>query len=181
MIKEHSENNELDFEGTIVDIETIGDFNRLYRNDSRQYKGIRQVILGYINKTQLKIYCATDAEGIETLKKMTPEIIQTLARPYYAFNCSFERGVWFHHVGVEVNFDGELQGEPYESKKNAVRFLKISNHDDPFFDIGLECMKAWGKGDFEKAIAHNRACLLKERDILLKRGHCTANQITCII
>ncbi len=180
MIKQLREKFDINFEGTIVDIETIGDFDKSYRYDSRQYKNIRQVILGYIDKDALQIYCATDAAGIEELKKLTPEIIKTLARPYYAFNCSFERGVWFNHIGVEVAFDGELQGEPFESKKNAVRLLKISNYDDPFFDIGLECMKAWSKGEFEKAIAHNRACLLKERDILLKRGHCLADQIRCI-
>jgi hypothetical protein len=180
MIKEHREKIDINFEGTIVDIETIGDFNKIYRYDSRQYQNIQQVILGYINKEQLQIYCATDEAGIDDLKKMTPDIIKTMARPYYAFNCSFERGVWFNHIGVEVDFDGELQGERFESKKNAVRLLKISNYDDPFYDIGLECMKAWSKGDFERAIAHNRACLLKERDILIKRGHCTADQVRCI-
>jgi hypothetical protein len=31
-------------------------------------------------------------------------------------------------------------------------------------------MNAWHKGEFDAAIAHNRACLLKERDILIKRS-----------
>jgi hypothetical protein len=180
VIKEHQEILNSGFEGTIIDIETIGDFVKLYKYDSRQYKAIQQVILGYINKERLQIYCATDAAGIEVLKSMTPKILETLPRPFYAFNCSFERGVWFHHIGVEIDFNGELQGEPFESKKNAVRHLKISNYDDPFYDVGLKCMIAWNSGDYEKAVAHNRACLLKERDILLKRGHCTKDQIRCI-
>jgi len=32
-------------------------------------------------------------------------------------------------------------------------------------------MYAWQAGEFDKAVAHNRACLMKERDILLKRGY----------
>jgi hypothetical protein len=32
-------------------------------------------------------------------------------------------------------------------------------------------MYAWQNGEFDKAIAHNRACLMKERDILLRRGY----------
>jgi hypothetical protein len=180
MIREHREILDLKFEGTIVDIETIGDFNKLHKYDSRQYKDIRQVILGYINQDYLQIYCAVDETGIENLKTMTQEIIKNLSRPYYAFNCSFERGVWFHHIGVEINFDGELQGEPFESKKNAVRLLKISNYDDPFFDYGLRCMQAWQVNDFDKAIAHNRACLLKERDILIHRGFRTPEQVRCV-
>jgi len=31
-------------------------------------------------------------------------------------------------------------------------------------------MQAWQDEEFDKAMAHNRACLLKEKDILLKRG-----------
>lgn len=32
-------------------------------------------------------------------------------------------------------------------------------------------MAAWDNGGYNEVIAHNRACLLKERDILLKRGY----------
>ncbi len=55
------------------------------------------------------------------------------------------------------------------AKAKAVRDLGIPNYDDPFYDKGLWCMNAWHNGEFDKAIAHNRACLLKERDILIKR------------
>jgi hypothetical protein len=180
LIKEHREETKTDFKGTIIDIETIGDFNNLYKFDSRRFKGIQQVILGYINQEGLQIYCAQDKEGIEELKKLTPVIIEKLAKPLYAFNCEFESGVWFHHVGVQIDFEGELQSVKYESKKNAVANLKIANYDDPFFDMGFMCMKAWQANDFDKAVAHNRACLLKERDILIKRGHCQASKLVCI-
>ena len=72
---------------------------------------------------------------------------------------------------MQIDFEGELQGEPFEKKKDAIKRLGISNYDDPFFDVGYMCMRAWSSQDFDKAIAHNRACLLKERDILLKRGY----------
>ncbi len=172
MKQEFHEKMESSFAGTVIDIETIGDFNQFYKFDSRRYKDIKQVILGYINQEYLHIYCAQSDQEIEELRQKTPEILGSLKRPLYAFNCEFESGVWFHHVGIKIDFDGELQGERFESKKNAVRLLRISNYEDPFFDLGYKCMAAWQARDFAKAIAHNRACLLKERDILLKRGHC---------
>ncbi len=176
MIIEHEEKVESDFEGTIFDIETVGSFGR--SPDSRRYKEVRQVILGYIDRAGLRIYCARDHEGVEELKKKTPEIIKALSRPFYAFNCEFESGVWFHHAGVEVVFDGELQSQRFEKKLDVVRMLRIPNYDDPFFDDGFKCLEAWNRNDFDKAVAHNRACLLKERDILLKRKctqpHCLA-------
>lgn len=177
MIKEYSEEAKSDFEGTILDIETIGEFDPAFPYDSRHYRKFKQVVFGYIDKDKLHIYCARNPEGIEKLKLMTPEIFAGLKRPYYAFNCNFESGVWFHQTGIQINFDGELQGEPFESKKNAILQLKIRNYDDPFFDKGQMCIKAWNDLLFEKVIAHNRACLLKERDILLKRGHCEPDKV----
>ncbi len=170
MIAEHKEHIRSDFKGTIIDIETIGEFCRFYRNDSRQYKDLKQVIFGYISQECLYIYCAKDKEGITKLQKMTEQIIETLVRPFYVFNCDFESGVWFHNIGIKVCFDGELNKCKYESKKDAVRILGIPNYDDPFFDDGFMCIEAWSSKNYEKAIAHNRACLLKERDILVKRG-----------
>jgi len=177
MIQELVEEAKADFEGTILDIETIGEFDRLYNYDSRHYRHLQQVILGYINKEKLHIYCARSIEGVEKLRLMTPVIFAGLRRPYYAFNCNFESGVWFHQAGIQIDFDGELQGEPFEAKKNAILLLKISNYNDPFYDQGFKCIKAWRDGDFDKAVAHNRACLLKERDILLKRGHTEPDKV----
>ncbi|HEX7475207.1 MAG TPA: hypothetical protein VF318_04510, partial [Dehalococcoidales bacterium] len=177
MIQEHIEESKAEFEGTILDIETIGEFDRVYSYDSRNYRKLQQVIFGYITKEKLHIFCARTLEGIEKLRLLTPEIFAGLKRPYYAFNCNFESGVWFHHAGMQIDFDGELQGEPFESKKNAILRLRISNYNDPFYDQGFMCIKAWNDRDFAKAIAHNRACLLKERDILLKRGHCEPDKV----
>jgi hypothetical protein len=171
MILELIEETGIDFEGTIIDIESIGEFNPLFKYDSRNYINIKQVILGYITKMKLHIYCATSPAEIDELKLKTPEILKDLGKPFYAFNCSFESGVLFHHAGLQIDFDGELQGVPFERKKDAILQLRIPNYDDPFFDIGFMCIKAWNTQDFKKAVAHNRACLLKERDILIKRGH----------
>ena len=47
MIKEYEEKTSSNFEGTIIDTETIGEFNGLYRktNDSRRYEHIKQEII----------------------------------------------------------------------------------------------------------------------------------------
>jgi len=169
VIIEHKEDIISDFEGTVNDIETIGEFLNEY-TDSRRYKDIQLVIFGFINRQALHIFYAKGTEAIGELKEKTKDIIDSLKRPFYAFNCEFERGVLFYELGKVINFERELQKEKYESKVNAVRDLDISNYADPFYDKGLLCMGAWKAGQFDRAIAHNRACLLKERDILLKRG-----------
>lgn len=169
MILGHKEDTSSNFEGTVIDIETIGEFLNQY-SDSRRYKSIQLVILGFINRHALCIFCAKGMEAINELKERTGNTIDKLEKPFYAFNSEFERGVLFHELGRVINFEGELNKEKYESKANAVRELSIPNYDDPFYDKGFLCMKAWKAGQFDRAIAHNRACLLKERGILIKRG-----------
>ena len=107
-------------------------------------------------------------------------LVGTLRRPLYAFNTCFERAVLFHGLGQELRFGGELQGERFEPKSRAVAALGIPNHDDPFFDKGILCMQAWECGRFGQAVAHNRACLLKERDILLRRGFREPDELTLV-
>ncbi len=167
MIIEHKEDISSNFEGTIIDIETVGEFRNQYP-DSRRYKDIRLVIFGFINKYALHILCAKGIRAINELRERTEKIIDSLERPFYAFNTDFERSVLFYALGKERDFDGELQ-EGRESKASTRSYLGIPNYDDPFYDNGYLCMKTWENGEFDKAIAHNRACLLKERDILLKR------------
>ena len=168
MIIEHKQDISSNFEGTIIDIETIGGFLNQYP-DLRRYKDIQLVIFGFINRHGLRIFCAKGIEAISELKEKTMDIIDSLERPFYAFNTEFERGVLLYELGKEIDFERELQGTR-ESKARAVRDLGIPNYDDPFYDRGLWCMNAWHNRDFDAAIAHNRACLLKERDILIKRG-----------
>ncbi len=172
VIIEYKETTSSNFNGTIIDIETIGEFDSLYRNtnDSRQYKYIKQMIFGFINKQGLHIFYVRERKEIPELNEKVADIMNNLERPFYAFNTDFESGIWFHQLGNKVVFDGELNKEKYEAKAYAVKCLGISNYDDPFYDYGYLCMGAWKNGDFGKAVAHNRACLLKEKDILLKRG-----------
>ncbi len=169
MIKIFSEDVNKDFDGTIVDFETIGDFDRRY-SDSREYREIIPVIFGTISKYKLVIVYAEDKNDIEQLKTEIKVNMPKLPRPLYAFNAGFERGVLFHSMKIDVDFDGELNDIPYEKKKDAVHKLDIPNYDDPFNDEGALCPSAWKKGEIDKAVVHNRSCLLKERDILLKRG-----------
>ncbi len=161
-----------DFEGTIIDIETIGEFDERFRytNDSREYQYMQQVIFGFINKHSLNILCAKGMEAISDLKAETQKLIDSLERPFYAFQSAFERGLFFHQLNKRIDFDGELQRYRGESKGNARTELDIPNYGDPFNDVGKLCMTAWENGQFDSAMAHNRACLLKERDILIKRG-----------
>ena len=169
VIIEHKENISSNFEGTVIDIETIGEFLNQYP-DSRRYKNIRLVIFGFINRDALHILCGKGLRAIDELKERIDKIVDSLERPFYAFNTDFERSVLFYELAKEIDFDGELQKEEFESKVDAVRDLDISNYDDPFYSRGFPCIKAWKDGEFDSAIAHNRACLLKERDILIKRG-----------
>jgi len=169
MVKTHFEDIKSDFDGTIIDIETIGEFTRGSK-DSREYKEIIPVIFGFINKEGLNVYCAENEDAIAKLKDDINKMLPDLKRPFYAFNTDFERGVLFNHLGEPVLFDGELNKEKYERKRDTVRLLRIPQYDDPFNDSGLACKEAWLAGDIENSILHNRSCLLKERDILLKRS-----------
>lgn len=169
-MKIHIEKMKSDFEGTIIDLETIGSFNREFY-DSRIYAGIRPVIFGYIDKKGLQIHCAKSKKSITKLNKKMDEMLEGLERPFYAFNSSFERGVLFHTLGKEIEFEKELNLRKFERKASAVANLGIEQYGDPFNDVGKLCMEAWEAGKLKDAMAHNRSCLLKERDILLKRGH----------
>ena len=169
MLIKHEEILKSDIRGTVIDIETIGEFER-YR-DSRRYKNLKTVIFGFLSSCELRILCAEGKESIGELFNEVINIINMLEKPFYGFNNEFERGVLFYNLDLRIDFEGELQKEKFEKKANAVRDLKIPNYDDPFFDDGYKCMNAWNLGDFTRAVAHNRACLLKERDILLKRKY----------
>ncbi len=173
----HTEFNNLSFEGTVVDIETDGEFDRKYdRADSRFFQNLKQVAFGYVDNQKLEILCANGEEAIKLLNEEVKELIPKLKRPLYAFNCQFERGVWFHQLNIAMYVDNELQ-QRFEKKEDVVRALKLPQYDDPFQGNGLLCMKAWQKGEHSQVILHNRACLLKERDILISRGCCSPEEL----
>lgn len=170
MVKSYKENVKLEFNGCVVDIESIGDFNNGYSDfDSRKYSAIQPIVFGLLTNKELKIYYATKKEEIPSLLNHIMKIIDTLDQPFYGFQTNFERAVLFHNIGKEIEFR-ELNKFTHENKENAVRELKIRDYNDPF-KKGKDCIEAWKRGDIANIIKHNRACLLKERDILLKRGY----------
>lgn len=168
MVKIYEEKLNESFEGTIIDIETIGNFDRKFK-DSRQYKQIQTVIFGCINKNKLCIY-SVEEDNNEKLLNEINNILNNLEKPFYAFNSDFERGVLFHNLNKEIGFERELNKEKYEAKRTAVKELNIPQYEDPFYGHGDLCVKNWLLGNKEECIKHNRSCLLKEKDILLKRG-----------
>lgn len=165
----YEEKVDSDFEGTIIDLETIGKFNSFY-SDSRRYVNVKPFIFGFLSSGQLKILYVDKPVKIPLLRDKIMDILGKLERPFYAFNTHFERGVLFNFLSNEIIFERELNSEKYESKKDAVRILKIPNYGDPFNDKGILCMESWLKGDVASSLNHNRSDLLKERDILLIRG-----------
>jgi hypothetical protein len=169
MVLKHEEKINSSIEGTIIDIETVGNFNREYK-DSRQYMSIVPVIFGYIDSESLQIHCAKKLDSLKQLNKIIDDELSSLDKPFYAFNSDFERGVFFHSLKKEVSFERELNKEKFEAKRDAVWILNIPQYDDPYKDVGKLCSEAWQCGNINNAIAHNRSCLLKERDIFLKRG-----------
>lgn len=158
-----------DFDGTIIDLETIGGFNQKF-DDSRRYADIRPVLFGLITNKGIEIHYAQKNGDMKLLHEKIAEVLASLERPFYSFNTHFEMGVLSHTLKKAIIFDRELNSEKYEAKKNAVAKLRLNNYEDPFFDDGLKCHAAWNSGNIENIIRHNRADLLKERDILLKRG-----------
>lgn len=178
---EYHEDKDLNFIGTIIDIETTGNYCKEYKirdaripRDSREYKNLRMVIFGYMNKQGLHIYCATGDNRTLELEETTKRLLTGIVneRPLYAFNCHQEMSVFYHHLNLEISFDKELQSEEFEKKEAALVSLGIlDSYGDPFHNErkpGYSCMIAWERDYFEKAIQHNRACLLKEHELMMK-------------
>jgi hypothetical protein len=183
MLKECHGNQNLNYTGTIIDIETKGDYCRWYKcktrdinipRDSREYQEHKLIIFGYINRQGFHIYCAKGNESIQELEEKARQLLTTLdkERPLCALNCHQEMSVFFHQLNLKILFDKELQSREYESKDDALRNLGIFNSfGDPFHNKpkgGFLCSEAWKNGDFDNAIKHNQACLLKEQALLLK-------------
>ncbi|MEK6978615.1 MAG: hypothetical protein AABW86_00185 [Candidatus Micrarchaeota archaeon] len=159
------------FSGTIIDLETIGSFDRQY-SDSRAYANHKIVIFGAISGGALIQHYIDSSEHISLLASVIEQFLNSFPRPFHSFNTHFEVGVLSHALGRRITFEKELNRTKYEKKQHVVIGLEIPEYEDPFFGDGFKCMEAWKTGveGVQKALAHNRACLLKERDILLKRG-----------
>jgi hypothetical protein len=174
-MKELHEKQELNYDGTIIDIETIGDTTRGYpKYDSREFNQVKIVIFGFINKNGLHIYCAEGMNDIDHLAQyIKATITPDWAKPLFAYNAHYEMGTIFHHYGIELPFDFELQPREYLRKEDYMQEMGIvDNCNDPFNfppNRGLQCRTSWQNSHFDQAMRHNRACLLKEQAIMLTK------------
>ncbi len=181
MLLSHVEKASTPYLGTIIDIETIGGFRDYYSDlDSRRQSGLTPTMLGYLCDGSLKINYIETTNDLPAFISQIEKVLPLLPRPFYAFNCDFEASVFFHTCDMKIVFDYELNLEKYEAKWRAVKSLGINNYDDPYFDDGKLCRIGWEKGEYQACVSHNRSCLLKERDILLKRGTRKPNKISFI-
>lgn len=171
-------------EGTIIDLESIGEFNGGAGID--QYRQIRPIVAGFFCDDRIEIlYITGETEkDFKCLRTAVLKKLQKVNRPFYAFNSDFEMGVLYWFLGETVLFDRDLMfkvttscgQKVWESKGTVVKNLGIPNFDDPFWDQGYKVPDAWKNfqrtGDFnvlQRIIRHNRACLLKEYHILKER------------
>ena len=166
-----------DFEGTIVDVETIGSFTpvpsrrlEFGQDFIRRYQKIKVTTVGTLSDGVLQIAIALGPEHLDMFGKKALSIVSQSDRPLYAFNKPFEEGCLFWISKNILSFENELQAFPRENKERAVQQLKIPSYNDPYRGKGKKCLDAFNKGDLENIAKHNRACLLKERDILGIRG-----------
>lgn len=161
-----TESTKMRLKGTIIDIETIGEFDQEFHpHDYRHYRNLKPTILGYITGNVLVQYCAEGHQDINNLIEIISDTIPRLEDPFYALNRHFERGILHNACGLEPIFI-DVRG-PLTGSKWAIReILGIPTYDDPYDGEGYKCAEGWLVGDHENCLKHNRACLLIERDIL---------------
>ena len=164
-------------EGTIIDLETIGPIRNEFR-DTRRYEKIRPYLFGYLNGNTIVQKYVEKPDHIPQLVQWTKKAILTnfFQVPLYAFFTEFETGVIYCATGRKVSFDRELKKGP-GGKESIVQKLGIRAYDDPFPGAGVKCIEEFKRGNIVSCLKHNRACLLKEKDILFERGFVDSNKI----
>ena len=163
--------------GTIIDLETIGPIRNGFR-DTRKYKNVRPYLFGYLSGNTIVQKYVEKPDHIPQLVQWIKKAISTnfLQVPLYAFFTEFETGVIYCTTGIKVNFDRELK-KGAGGKESIVKKIGIKTYDDPFPGAGVKCIEEFKRGNIVDCLKHNRACLLKERDILFKRGFIDPNKI----
>ena len=167
-----------DFEGTIVDIETIGDFIQVGTRFPPQeqdylgkYRDMKITTVGVLSENELAIFIAKNIECVIEFQKSAIKLMSEVSSPTYAFNKSFEEGCYFWNSGFNIiRIDNELQTFAGEKKEDVVEEYGISKYNDPFHGDGGKYVAAFFEGNIDDIIKHNRACLLKEHQILKERG-----------
>ena len=168
MVITSTESPSMQPQGTVIDFETIGEFDRNYSSrDTRQYALLKPTIFGYLTDGKMVQYCAEGISDIENIVTIMNEILPTLEPPFYALNCYFERGVCTHSCTFTPKPLIDVRGgNTYERKWDVRKRLGIPTYDDPFNGNGYTCMLEWHKENYKDCMKHNRACLLIEKDIL---------------
>lgn len=168
MVIKYQETSKMHMSGTIIDLETIGEFDRQYHySDTRQYAKLKPTIFGYLTGDNLVQYCAEGLADISNVVTIMNDILPSLDPPFYALNCNFEKGVFTHYCNNMPEPLIDMRGEKsFERKWDARARLGISTYDDPFNGKGYTCVLEWKKDNYSDCLKHNRACLLIERDIL---------------
>ncbi len=172
------EKNESNFKGSIIHIDTTGNLRTEFQ-DSRQYSEVKPFVIGTIDKSKLKIEYAEDRASMAQLRSRITDLLKELEKPLYAFNAPFVQAVLFHFAEEKIEIEGELNRKTFETRLFAINALNIPQYDDPFNDQDKMCSIIWltVSGEHQKCIAHVKACLLKERDILIKRGFRKAEEV----
>lgn len=158
-------------DGTIIDFETVGVFQYEY-GDTRYYEPQKPYIAGFLSGNNVKQYYVEKIDHVPVFLEFfsKAKLLDTVKAPKYAFNTSFETGVTYCITGKNVLMDGEFQSREREKKGAVVQKLGIDSYGDPFHDDGYKCMLAFYEGHIDECLTHNLSCLLKERDLLFKRG-----------
>jgi len=185
-----------DFEGTIIDIETYGRFDKRFpRSDARVYQNIKPTVFGAFDGNKIiQIYLLS--RNFDEMKNQIKELLKKLQRPYYAFNARFEMGVLscVFREPITLEYDLQHPQSGYYEKKEFVfqDLLKSNGHSehknlfqDPYNGDGYKAIEDWIQfiqlGDerlINRVITHNRACLLKEWYILSHRKVVSAGKLS---
>jgi len=157
-------------EGTIIDLETIGPFHDVLKGTKR-YKEVKPYLFGYLTGNMIVQKYVEKSDHIPALLGFLKETNFTkFPKPLYAFFVEFEIGVIYCSTGKRLLFDRELK-KGRGSKEELVKKFGISNYDDPFPGQGIRLIQEFENGNIVGSLRHNKACLLKERDILYRRGY----------
>jgi hypothetical protein len=164
------------FEGTIIDLETVGPIHDGFKGTER-YKEVKPYLFGYLTGNVVIQKYVEKYDHIPVLLNfIREENFGDFLKPLYAFFVEFETGVIYCSTGRKLLFDRELK-EGKGSKEDQVKKFGISNYDDPFPGQGVKLIEEFKKGNITDPLRHNKACLLKERDIFFERGYVNPPQI----
>lgn len=174
LLKKEMRDSRID--GTIIDIETTGDFQKSPDPGDMQdylvrYEKIKITAVGTLNKNSIMVFVAKGRQSLSRFQEKAIRIMSSAGHPLYAFNKSFEEGCYYWNSGKRMlNIEHDIQKFQFEKKENVVVELGLHQHNDPFHGDGSLCKRAFELGKLHDVIAHNRACLLKEYYIFRKRG-----------